>query len=288
MPNSQIQRIFLVGCPRSGTTLLQSFLAAHPDLISFPESHFFIHLLSKRKPYQQKLKIASPRAKLRFQQFLQEIDRADLERYLPKYALFTPQYARAFVKILDTLAQEQSKSIWIEKTPDHVLFIDEIEKLVNGAKFIHIVRNATDVVASLYEVTRKHPQAWHGAWDIDKCLRKWLECAKSSNKHLPKPNHFLVHYEKLVAEPELVLQTITNFLEISFNYETLQERRGEVAQIVLDNEPWKASVAEPLNNANSKKFYEIFNEAERDYITQKLAIAKRFTNLGVTGEKILK
>ncbi|MGL4503377.1 MAG: sulfotransferase family protein, partial [Planktothrix sp.] len=34
-------RIFLVGCPRSGTTLLQSLLAAHPQIASFPESHFF-------------------------------------------------------------------------------------------------------------------------------------------------------------------------------------------------------------------------------------------------------
>ena len=34
-------RVFLVGVPRSGTTLLQSMLAAHPDIASFTESHFF-------------------------------------------------------------------------------------------------------------------------------------------------------------------------------------------------------------------------------------------------------
>ena len=40
-----LSRIFLVGCPRSGTTLTQSLLAAHPMVASFPESHFFSHLL---------------------------------------------------------------------------------------------------------------------------------------------------------------------------------------------------------------------------------------------------
>ncbi|NJL55543.1 sulfotransferase [bacterium] len=32
--------LFLVGCPRSGTTLLQSMLASHPQIASFPETKF--------------------------------------------------------------------------------------------------------------------------------------------------------------------------------------------------------------------------------------------------------
>ncbi|NJL67494.1 MAG: sulfotransferase [Microcoleus sp. SM1_3_4] len=40
-----MKRIFLVGCPRSGTTILQSLLASHPEIISFPESKFFHYLL---------------------------------------------------------------------------------------------------------------------------------------------------------------------------------------------------------------------------------------------------
>ena len=35
------QRIFVVGAPRSGTTLVQGLLAAHSSLTSFTESHFF-------------------------------------------------------------------------------------------------------------------------------------------------------------------------------------------------------------------------------------------------------
>ena len=35
------ERVFIVGVPRSGTTLIQSLLASHPQIETFPESHFF-------------------------------------------------------------------------------------------------------------------------------------------------------------------------------------------------------------------------------------------------------
>ena len=42
MPDRTVStRVFLVGCPRSGTTLLQCLLAANSHLASFPETHFF-------------------------------------------------------------------------------------------------------------------------------------------------------------------------------------------------------------------------------------------------------
>ncbi|MEM9163612.1 MAG: sulfotransferase, partial [Cyanobacteria bacterium P01_F01_bin.4] len=41
----QIGKFFVVGCSRSGTTLLQSLLASHPEIISFPESKFFVDLV---------------------------------------------------------------------------------------------------------------------------------------------------------------------------------------------------------------------------------------------------
>ncbi len=43
-----MQRIFIVGCPRSGTTLLQSVLAAHHDVFSLPETAFFCSVRPSR------------------------------------------------------------------------------------------------------------------------------------------------------------------------------------------------------------------------------------------------
>ncbi|NET33463.1 MAG: sulfotransferase [Cyanothece sp. SIO1E1] len=264
-------RIFLVGCPRSGTTLLQSLLAAHPKIASFPESHFFVHLLEQRTPRQIAWGLASHRARPRFEQFLQEAGHAEMRRCLPRHAYFLNQYTRAFIAVLDTLTKKQSKDLWVEKTPDHVRHIDLIEKLVQGANFIHIVRNGADVVASLYEVTHQYPQIWDGPWGIDQCIRKWVTCIQSSCNHWHKSNHFLVSYEQLVRNPEVILNQLGEFIGIPLNYAALQSRKSMAASIVLKHEPWKNSVSKPLSSISRNKFNQLFDEAQRDYILNQIA-----------------
>ena len=116
MQTRQKKRLFLVGCPRSGTTLLQSLLAAHSEILSFPESHFCRAILGYRKPWRCKLGIVSRGAKQRLEKFLVKIERTDMAKYIPRFALFPDAYGRAFIKIIDQLSQEQGKNYWLEKT----------------------------------------------------------------------------------------------------------------------------------------------------------------------------
>jgi hypothetical protein len=153
-----ILRLFLVGCPRSGTTLLQSLVAAHPQVASFPESHFFTRIISSR-PVLRHLGLASLRARPQFTLLLDLLGRPELRTCLPRLAVSPRQYARAFTTVLDTVAREQHKQAWLEKTPRHLEYIDDISALVSNAKFIHLIRNGADVVASLYlNVARKRHQ----------------------------------------------------------------------------------------------------------------------------------
>jgi hypothetical protein len=71
--------------------------------------------------------------------------------------IFANPYTKAFIKILDEITLENGKSSWLEKTPEHLGQINYIERWVQRAKFIHIIRNGDDVVASLYEVAQKYP-----------------------------------------------------------------------------------------------------------------------------------
>jgi hypothetical protein len=263
--------IFIVGCPRSGTTLLQSLLLAHPEIASFPESHFFVRLIKNRNIFRYALGIAAPAARPRFQQFLQEIEREEMQKYLPKSALFLPQYSSAFIQVLNRLTQEQGCSFWVEKTPDHLLYIKYIEKLVTNAKFIHLIRNGEDVIASLYEVTHKYPRDWLAPWSIEKCINKWNDAVRASYGYLNKANHCFIRYENLIVNPDLTLDKISKFLEISFDSLVLQRRSQEVSQIILKNEPWKNSVAQEIIQKKDKKFNEIFDEEQKQYILKKIA-----------------
>lgn len=273
------QRIFLVGCPRSGTTLLQSLLAAHPQIASFPESHFFKYLTPSR-PWMRSLGIASRWVQPRLKEFLQEIGQEIYISSLPKNAIFRHQYVKVFIEFLDTLTVQQNKTLWLEKTPEHLHYIDYIEKVVPGAKFIHIIRNGSDVVASLYEVTRKYShwgkviapqtQKSSNAWEIDRCIHQWIQDTKMSYTQLNKPNHILVKYEQLVDDPYSILMKVCKFIEVEFSEELLKKYCTSAQQLILEREPWKLSVTQPIKSTNSTKFYSVFTEEQRQYILSKL------------------
>ncbi|NET61775.1 MAG: sulfotransferase [Symploca sp. SIO2E6] len=266
------QRIFLVGCPRSGTTLLQSLLAAHPLIHSFPESKFFDYLYPDYEPKRRRFWLASRRARAQFNKFLTEIGREELRDRLPWYAILASQYTRSFLSLLDTLTQEQGKSIWIEKSPPHLRRIEYIQKLVPNAQFIHILRNGIDVVASLYEVTHKYPKSvWGQPWSIDKCINWWMTDIQISLSYQDQPSHILVKYEELVAQPQSVLSSLCQFINVPFEETMLQEYSKVAQQVSLAREPWKASVGNQIQNANSTKFYQLFNEEQRQYILNRIA-----------------
>ena len=262
------KRVFLVGCPRSGTTLLQSLLAAHPKITSFPESDFLAGVTSL-KPLLRRFGIARRRASENFSSALRKIDCGHLEHHKPKFSFLLKNYVQSFVSVLDEATLEQSKKIWIEKTPRHLHFVEEIERAVPDAKFIHIVRNGSDVVASMYEVTHEYPEIWDGVRDIDRCISRWVNDVRLSKGYVNRHNHTLTQYENLVTEPERFLRELCNFIGVEFVSKMLSDYSSASQKVISKHEAWKSSVENPISSANSRKFYKIFNAEERDYILQR-------------------
>lgn len=264
------ERIFLVGCPRSGTTLLQSTLAAHSRIYSFPESKFF-HYLINPDSQRSKLMLASKKAKSTLFQFLDDINCSKKKQRFSKFAIFLPQYVRYFVEVLDELTIQHGKDCWLEKTPLHIQRINCIERFLPQAKFIHLVRDGTDVVASLYEVTHKYPETWGKPRSIDRCIDRWLNDVRISQHHIHKPNHLLVRYENLVANPHFELQNICRLIHISFEEKMLSDRATTAQNLIRDREKWKSTVSSTIRSKKSQKFYKLFDEKQRQYIRDRLS-----------------
>ncbi|MDY6805366.1 MAG: sulfotransferase [Cyanobacteriota bacterium] len=262
--------VFLVGCPRSGTTLLQSLLAAHSQIAGFPESHLFFYLVPET-PNRRFLGIASRRVKSRLHKFLgTELNRPEVLSEFSPMTLFMGQYAKKFVKIMDSLTEERRKNLWLEKTPDHVFYVEYIEKFLPGVRFIHIIRNGRDVVASMYELAKKYPKIWGVQSDVDACIDKWMRAVAASQKHLDKPNHIMVKYEDLVGDTQAQLAKLCDFIGVEFE-ESMLENYGDTANNVsLNNEPWKQDVSRRIEKANSPKFERLFDESERQYILERV------------------
>lgn len=255
-----MQRIFLVGCPRSGTTILQSLLAAHPEVISFPESKFFHYLLydkfAEKLPNRLEVFLKD---EIKRPEFLASFDRAQN----------TETQASWFVGVLDSLAAEQNKSIWLEKTPEHIYFIEDIQRFLPDVKFIHILRNGMDAIASMYEATRSFHDLWGGAWDLNHCIERWEYAILTSHKYVDKSNHILVKYEQLLDDKVKVLTEICKFVGIEYEAAMLDHYKEKAANLSL-NLPWHKGIDRDIASTKSHKYHRLFNQDEIAGILDKI------------------
>jgi hypothetical protein len=266
--NQTIQtRIFLVGCLRSGTTLLQSLLAANSYIASYPESHFYEKLFSRRRLLSA-IGVSSRGARPRWNAFLKEIGHPEMDPKLSKYAMFVNQFSVAFIEVLDALTIDQGKAVWLEKTPGHLRYVDQIEELVNSTRFVHILRNGKDNIASLFEAGKKYPNEFWGHWygTLDQCIQRWITDARISARCLSRKNHYLVRYEQLIVNPKPVLVDLCFFLGVPFDESMLSNYPVSAKHLILKQEQWKSSVFEPINPNGRSKFNGFLNEEQRKYI----------------------
>lgn len=138
--------VFIVGCPRSGTTWLQMLLAQHPAVATAQETHLFNgYVAGLQAAWERHRK--TPRH-IGLQAALNE------EEFNALCADFAGQ-------VLGRIARSSATaSIVLEKTPDHVHHVPLILKLFPDAYFIHLVRDPRATVASLCAAGRSWGRAW--------------------------------------------------------------------------------------------------------------------------------
>ena len=288
------RRVFIVGCPRSGTTLLQSLLAAHSQIYSFPESQFFPFLFSNDqadrwlnsnfepswlkpglKLAARKLIFGAARSRLqaRIHDFLADIDQTQFETQFPQAAIAAKTaYTQAFWQILDQITQAQGKTVWIEKSPLHLHYLDYITQHVPQVLFIHIVRSGTDTIASLYDVRQRYPNHWRQiAATPTHCTHEWIRAIKISQRYRDRPNHVVLSYEQLVHHTEAVMQLLCRAIGVEFEPHMLTRYTQVARQVSLSSEPWKQQVEKPIQNQNSTKFLTLFSPEEQAEIGDRVA-----------------
>ena len=206
---------FLVGCPRSGTTVLQSHLGRHPGVVTFPESHFFDCMLRGPGRLRGVVGLAKPAAITNLESFAGQIGYSGLPDLSAKRLVSTRKLTLLFTTLLTDSAQAAGASVWVEKTPGHSRYIPFIAAQIPGSKFIHLIRDGVEVVASLYRVTRQYPQHWSGEWPLEMCIRRWKSAIEDSRRHCTnRDRHFILFYDDLLADPTTWLGALLEFLEL--------------------------------------------------------------------------
>ena len=263
-------RFFIVGCERSGTTLLQAMLARHPRVFSFPESHFFCRAASHRLHYRL-LGLANwRRSRVALHQLLTAIRRQDLVYEIPRYSPFLRSLIRAFCGIVDRVTLEQKKDIWVEKTPHHLYEIPVIQRYLPSVKFIHILRDGRDVAASIKDASIQDPDYW-GTWSLDALAEIWNKAVQESFSYRDDPAHILVSYDSLLDDPSGELARLCKFMNVDFEPEMLQHWKAADGVVGwMKGKPWMQSPYQPLHDTRLKKFISVFSKEQREYLAEHL------------------
>lgn len=269
--SERVRRMFLVGYPRSGTTLLQTLLAAHPQMLTLPETFFFARLECRNRVLRAggvPRRDASARL-LGLRRYGIEVQRPAL---VDRFGVGgTGRLATEFVSSLDRAVTRQGKSAWLEKTPMHLHRISTIQQHVSGAVFIHIVREPVPAITSLYAVTGAYPERWGGVRSLDECAGRWRDDLRESGRWATKPNHIYVSYERLTADSAGVLSALVARLGLdgggAMVARMLDEYKDSV-RAVVDDEPWKSGVGAVINNRNSARVSTLLSDAELAHLTR--------------------
>jgi hypothetical protein len=212
---------FIVGCGRSGTTLLRAMVDAHPDLAVPPESHFVV-ALAHDGPLDRVAFLDGLEASDRFA--LWELDRATVEAELLRSAAAT--YPDGVRTVFAAYAAMSGKSRWADKTPGNVLHIARLAELFPEAVFVHLVRDGRDVAASFLEL------GWAGT--IEEAAMHWklrVRRGRRAGASLPAGRYHEVRYEDLVAGPEPALRRFCRAAALPFDPAML-DHRDRAAEVV--------------------------------------------------------
>jgi len=273
------KRVFIVGCPRSGTTFLQYSLASHADVLSLPETTFFDRILNHTGrwlndepalPQTRMLGLARGRAHRCAPGALQELATQLGDTHGGPYRHWrTSGYINHFVALLDRAANRHGRSVWIEKSPVHVAFIDLIEQHIPDALFIHVLRGGEDVVASILDVGLRY-HAFERARGFDHWIphwtRYWNRAIATHQRHFGRPRHCFVCQEDLAERYESESARILYFLGLDPN------RRGEPALAISDasQEPWKRGALSTQAKPSERKVEALFGPQLRRWLREQL------------------
>ncbi len=226
-----MKKFFVLGCPRSGTTMLQQALNRHSQIAIPPETKFFFSFLGMSKRAQKKHIIR-----------LNNDLNINLEQ--PKARIVSDEDGRAFYEAMARQYVEglgKNGVVWFgEKTPEHTGHLPRIRQLFPDAKLLFLYRDGRDVALSL----TKTP--WMPS-DLSVCFMVWLyyQNIMLQLRTSGWTDLYFARYEDIVADPEKQFSAILSFLELPYEPDVALGY-GNTEGVPLREYPWKGAALQKI------------------------------------------
>lgn len=243
--NFKSKPVFIVGAPRSGTTMLAAMIGSHSEYAIGPETQFF----SKLAPATLEASVADENWPQKAIETLYELTLADqyvVELFgsnktrLYDFLKSRPPSMKAMLEALTIpFAVKRSKSGWAEKTPNHIRNVYLIRSIWPDAKIIRIMRDPRDAVLSTCRLPTfsnsflANLYLWR-TWQDD--AQPFFEQDKDSKT---------IRYEDLVSDATQILTELCEFIGVGFEKDMLNFS-NTASDVSTSNEVWKKSVSQTL------------------------------------------
>jgi len=251
--------IFIVGLPRSGSTLLSKILNNTTDIISVNDLYFMQAVFSlnaitdvlSSEHAQQLLNYILKTVNIRSQKnddFIGQLciseDEIDLIRHkiLNIHKQNPLSWAQLFCETMDEIAKSTGKSRWADKTPQNFFHLDLLFKTFPESQFIFLFRDPRMILSSYkfasgegHDKRRYHPVIYSFYWRT--AVRSYLKV--SNRKQV-----LMLRYEDIIGNPNATLIALENFLGTTISTINLAELgnnssfSGKTRKAISESEKW--------------------------------------------------
>ena len=182
--------VFVVGAPRSGTTLLKTILVAHPRMAGTDYESSGVFRYRNLEQY-------------RIDELEQEKVRAIIER--------TTQVVPLFEQLAQAVLERHGADVFVDKLTVRSWRLKFVSNHFPHARFINIVRDGRDCLCS----ARRHPNVLQSE-TVSMFARYWKSCVETPLRTIPIDRLTTVTYEELTRQPEETLGELMSVLGLTF------------------------------------------------------------------------
>jgi hypothetical protein len=223
--------IFVVGAPRSGTTMLQLMLHAHPRIAIPPETRFLLPAYERRRDFGN---LDKPANRVHLASWI--VDRKgtafrdlglDKDEVRAEIVAGPPTLGSAIGIVFRAYARRFGKPRWGDKRPAYLQNLDVVRRLFPDAQIVHIVRDGRDCVASMRETP------WHkgGVYEAIAVWAHGMDAGRRAQRMLGSDSYYEISYERLVLDPADELKALCGFLDEE--YDPAMAAPNEIAAVAV-------------------------------------------------------
>ena len=202
---SKLCPIFLISLPRSGSTLLQKILTTSPDIHSVSETWLMLPFAFMSRKEGVLTTYSHNTAFYALEDFVRNLPNGQKDFYTAIEKFSISLYSK-------TLPDANIK-YFLDKTPRYYLIVSFLAEVFPAAKFIFLFRNPLEVLSSIlstwmndrFFIYKHYIDLFHGPHGL------------SNGHNMLRDRSIAINYKDLVESPEVELQRICSYLQISFD-----------------------------------------------------------------------